>query len=111
MQSLYYVAGAGKWFIGDEIGGSTRRAESNSMEICAETLENEDWLEFDGIQWNKTETVQLKCLDNIHCACQNLDISGFRHRRNGNGNYMMTNSMFDGRNRFIENSIAKNKGQ
>ena len=109
MQSLYYVAAAGKWWIGPTIGGSTRRAESNSAGICAESLENSDWFEFDGKHWNLSETAQVKCLDSIHCACQILDISGFRYRRNGNGNYIMNNSTFDGRKCFIEIRFAKIK--
>ena len=108
MQFLYYVAAAGKWFIGPEAGGNLRRAESDSMEICAEALENEDWFGYDGNQFNKLETVEFKCLDTIHCACKNLDISGLQYRRNGNGNYIMTNSTFDGRKCFTKKSIFKN---
>ena len=111
MQYLYYVAAAGKWFIGEEAGGNLRRAESDSMEICAESLGNEDWFEHNGEQFIKSETVEFKCIDTIHCACRNLDISGLQYRRNGNGNYIMNNSTFDGRKCFTKKSRATNIGQ
>ena len=111
MQYLYYVAAAGQWFIGPEQGGILSRAVSDSMEICAEALEFEDWFEYDGNQFIKSETVEFKCLDTNNCACENLDISGLQYIRSGNGNYIMNNSTFDGRKCFTEKSIAKNKDQ
>ena len=104
MNSLYYVAAARQWWIGPEAGGRYQRMVSNSTEVCPEALENANWLEYNSGQLKLSETGQLKCLDNIHCACQNLDISGFQNQQNGNGHYIMDNVTFDGRKCFDENN-------
>ena len=107
MNSLYFVAYARQWWIGPEAGSDEMvvpewwtRIVSNSVENCPEALENANWLEYWSEQSEPSETGQVKCIDNIHCACQNLDISGFRSQENGNGRYIMSNSTFDGRKCF-----------
>ena len=104
MNFLYYDAYNSRWLIGPTEGGDLARAEVNSGEICADDLENVDWLEFrvDTKSWNKSSTAKVKCLDNIHCACQTLWISGLQVQTYANGGYMLHNETFDGRNCFSE---------
>ena len=105
MNFLYYNAYQGQWRIGPTEGGDLIIARANSSEICAKALEKTDWVEFDGTQWNKLETAQVKCLDNIDCACRNLDITGFQIQRNCNGQYELNHTIFDGRKCFAEKKL------
>ena len=104
MNFLYYDAYNSRWMIGPTEGGDLARAQVNSGEICADDLENVDWLEFrvDTKSWNKSSTAKVKCLDNIHCACRTLWISGLKVHTYANGPYYMSdNETFDGRNCFL----------
>ena len=104
MNFLYYDAYNSQWMIGPTAGGDLARAKVNSGEICADDLENVDWLEFrdNTKSWNKSSTAKFKCLDNIHCACQTLWISGLQVQTYANGGYMLDNETFDGRNCFSD---------
>ena len=94
------MAAVQQWYIGPTVGGYVRGIEGNSVEICAEETFEADWFEWDGNQMTKAENIQLKCVDDIQCSCQNIDISGFVYQWTRNGRYVRSDSLLNGRNGF-----------
>ena len=94
------MASVEQWYIGPTAGGYVTGIEGNSVEICAEETADADWFEWDGNQMTKAENIQIKCVDDIICSCQNLDISGFQYQWSRNGRYVRTDSLLNGRNCF-----------
>ena len=92
----------GKWFIGPTIGSFSRGMEGIPMarisNNTAHEVVNATWFELNGSQMVPSENVQIKCLDDIKCFCQNLDISGLQYQLNGF--YTVNNSTIGGRNCF-----------
>ena len=53
----------GNWYIGSTSGGNSRGVEAKSVEMCAENIDNADWLEFTGSQWIIVENISIECAD------------------------------------------------
>ena len=94
------MAAVQQWYIGPTVGEYVRGIEGNSVEICAEETFEADWFEWDGNQMTKAENIQFKCVEDVKCSCQNINISGFVHQWTRNGRYVLSNSTLNGRNGF-----------
>ena len=92
----------GKWFIGPTIGSFSRGMEGIPMERLSNSTTNNalnaSWFELNGSQMVPSENVQIICLDDIYCSCQNLDISGLQYQYDGF--YIANNFTVGGRNCF-----------
>ena len=54
----------GKWYIGSTAGGYSRGVEAKSVEMCAENIDNADWIEWTGSEWTgSVENISIKCAD------------------------------------------------
>ena len=95
-----------QWYIGSTAGGGSRGVEGNSVEICAEETADADWFEWHDEQWTKSDNIQIKCVDDIICSCQNLDIFGFQYQSSKNGRYVLTDSLLNGRGIYRQSNDA-----
>ena len=76
-----------------------------TREICADAIDTAIHFEVYNSKWKAFASINpvIKCLDEISCACQNFDVSGFGIQSPLiYGHFMMTNSSIDGRKCFIE---------
>ena len=74
-----------------------------SREICADSIDTAIHVEAHDSQWKvgTSNDLEIKCLDEILCSCQNLDVSGFDFQLTAQGHYVKTNSTIDGRKCYI----------
>ena len=99
--SLYYMATYGKWYIGSSTGSTSRGVEIDSLDICADKMDDADWFEWGGSQMNESNNIRFQCVDDITCSCKMLDIAGLANQSTRNGLYIFNNSTLNGRNRFL----------
>ena len=99
-RSIYYIAEHGRWLIGANTGDFSRYVEAHSIALCLEETKDTDWFEWDGNLWTRAENIQIKCVDDIECSCQKLDISGFQHQASRNGLYVGDRATLNGRKCF-----------
>ena len=93
---MYFIARYGTWSIGKAVGDTARGVDFKSVAICAEDIKG-DVEEFTGSEWEKTENAQIKCIDDIICACKNLEISGLQYQTSRNGHYIFDETFSNGR--------------
>lgn len=93
------------WYIGPSIGGQSVAVAIWTREICADAIDPAIHAEVHDSQWmiRYRSNLQIKCLDEISCSCQNFDVSGFGIQSQLiRGHFMITNSTIDGRKCFVE---------
>ena len=96
---MYFIARYGTWSIGKAVGDTARGVDFKSVAICAEDIKG-DVEEFTGSEWEKTESVEIKCTDDVICSCENLDISGLQYQRSRNGYYKADETYLNGRQKI-----------
>ena len=96
------------WHIGPTAGSDFAYAQIDTIEFCAEKFVNATWYELDGSNRSPSETLGIRCLDDIECFCQNLDISGFKHQSILNGIYVDNNLKVGGRYCFKDENVPLN---
>ena len=111
VNSLYYMQSVEKWFIGPTIGSFSRGMEGLPMKMpgnhTTKDVLNASWFELNGSKMEPSESVQITCLDHIHCSCQNLDISGLHFQYRSQGHYVANNVTFGGRNCFNDKILTR----
>ena len=92
----------GKWFIGPSIGSFSRGMEGIPMKRISNNTANDvvnaSWFELNGSKMVPSESVQIRCLDDVKCSCKNLAISGLQYQYDGF--YIANNFTIGGRNCF-----------
>ena len=101
-RSIYYITELGRWFIGENTGDFSRYVEAHSIALCLEETTDADWFEYDSSsgEFIKSESLQIRCIDDIECSCQKLDISGFEYQATRNGLYAGDGVTLNGRKCF-----------
>ena len=103
---LYFDDKEGRWCIGPSIGGDSIAVAFLTREICADAIDPAIHAEVHDSQWQiiNSSNLQIKCLDEISCSCQNFDASGFGRIQSQliRGHFMITNLTIDGRKCFNE---------
>ena len=102
-RSIYYITEYGRWLIGANTGDFSRYVEAHSIALCLEETKDADWFEYDSSSGEmiKSESLQIRCVDNIECSCQKLDISGFQHQTSRNGVYVVDGATLNGRKCYL----------
>ena len=95
------------WLIGPTAGSDIAYGQIATVEFCAEKFVNADLYELDR-ENSAISELEIRCLDDFKCSCQNLDISGFKYRDELNGIYVANNLTLGGRKCFIDGYLPKN---
>ena len=84
------------WYISSTMGAGSRGVDFKSTAICAEEIKG-DVEEWTGSEMTKAKNAQIKCIDDITCACKNLEISGLQYQTSRNGHYIIDETFLNGR--------------